>query len=412
MSWLSWFMLGLAPGIVLGLAVGLAAGWLVLRAPGDAASPPATPQPEASLAEEHPPSVIARRLPVIDWYEAVGAVQPREETEVEALVTARVMQVLVNPGDAVTKGDVLVVLDNRQLASRLAQAEEEREGARASVAQASQGVQAAQASFDRAAAHYRRIRSLFGGKAVAESELDQAEADYLRAQAGLEEARKRHAAAQSALAKAQEAVEEARIQLGYATIVAHESGEVLRRHVDPGGLAAPGKSLLSMRTGAGLRLEALVREGLIGRVRPGMELPLRIPALDLDTLGLVDEVQPSADPATRTFVVKAVIPPNRNVHPGMFGRLLIPLDQHEAVLLPGQAVRRVGQLETVRIKTADGAAPWRTVFVTTGQANATHVEILSGLTGGELVALPQVAPGATPIGDPDTANATGAGGNG
>lgn len=402
-------------GPLVGLLAGMIAGSMLFGGSKDVSTRDDVPRAAPSLSEEHPLTVMAHRQLVTDWYEAVGAVQPREETDVEALVTARVMEVRVNPGDAVAKGDVLAVLDSRQLASRLAQAEEEREGASASVAQASQGVQAAQASFDRAASHYRRIKSLFGGKAVAESELDQAEADYLRAQAGLEEARKRLSATQSAQARAQEAVEEARIQLSYATIVAHEAGEVLRRHVDPGGLAAPGKALLSMRTGAGLRLEAQVREGLIAQVRPGMELPVRIPALDLETVGLVDEVHPSADPATRTFVVKAVIPPNLNVHPGMFGRLLIPVARHEAVLLPYQAVRRVGQLEMVRTKAADSAAPWRTIYVSTGLTNATHVEILAGLTGGELVALPPSLPEslALPLADtPTHANGTGADGNG
>ncbi|TVM17187.1 efflux RND transporter periplasmic adaptor subunit [Oceanidesulfovibrio indonesiensis] len=337
---------------------------------------------------ETPPTAQAERTEIVDWYEAVGTVRPRTETRVEAQVTAIIQEINVDPGDSVGKEDVLIVLDDRQLRSRMEQARRQMESARAGVEQAEQGVQAAQASFDRANSQYRRIRSLFEERAVAESELDQAEAEYLRARAGLEEARKGLAAAQATLEQASEAVQEAEIALSYATIQAHEAGVITERMADPGDLAVPGKPLLVMRTGANIRLEALVRESLIGKIRPGLEFPLRIPALGLTITGVVDEVVPSADPQTRTFLVKVSMPEQPGVYPGMFGRLLIPMGTRDAVLVPPQALRRIGQLETVIIRKPEGDG-WRTVFVTTGRTNATAVEVLSGLQGGEVVALPQ-----------------------
>ncbi|TVM31017.1 efflux RND transporter periplasmic adaptor subunit [Oceanidesulfovibrio marinus] len=336
---------------------------------------------------EAPPTATAERTEIVDWYEAVGTVRPRTETQVEAQVTAIIKEVRVNPGDSVTKDEVLVVLDDRQLQSRLEQAKRSMESAQAGVDQAAQAVQAAMASFDRASSQYRRIKSLFEEKAVAESELDQAEAEYLRARAGLEEARKGHTAAQASVERATEAVQEANIALSYATIKAYEGGVVTERDADPGDLAVPGKPLLVMRTGTNIRLEALVRESLIGKVRPGKEFPLHIPALDLTITGVVDEVVPSADPQTRTFLVKVTMPDQPGIYPGMFGRLLIPMIKREAVLVPPQALRRVGQLETVVIHDPNQEG-WRTIFVTTGQANATAVEVLSGLHGNETLALP------------------------
>ncbi|MFW5734648.1 MAG: efflux RND transporter periplasmic adaptor subunit, partial [Oceanidesulfovibrio sp.] len=331
-----------------------------------------------------PPTAQAEQTEIVDWYEAVGTVRPRTETEVEAQVTAIVEEVRVDPGDTVAKDDVLVMLDDRQLKSRLEQAKRQMESAQAGVEQAEQGVQAAQASFDRASSQYRRIRSLYEEKAVAESELDQAEAEYLRAKAGLEESRKGLTASQASLERASEAVQEAEIGLSYATIQAHEAGVITERIADPGDLAVPGKPLLVMRTGANIRLEALVRESLIGTVRPGKEFPMRIPALKLTITGVVDEVVPSADPQTRTFLVKVSMPEQPGIYPGMFGRLLIPMGTRDAVLVPPQALRRVGQLETVVIQKPEEGG-WRTVFVTTGRANATAVEVLSGLQGGEVV---------------------------
>ena len=96
---------------------------------------------------------------------------------------------------------------------------------------------------------------------------------------------------------------------------------------------------------------------------------------------------PSADPATRTFLVKVGLPDLPGAYPGMFGRLLVPAGTRRAVLVPASAVRRVGQMETVAVHEDGG---WRSVFVKTGKESGGLIEVLSGLRGGETVA---VAPG-------------------
>jgi HlyD family secretion protein len=72
-------------------------------------------------------------------------------------------------------------------------------------------------------------------------------------------------------------------------------------------------------------------------------------------------------------------------YPGMFCRLLVPSGERSAVLIPADAVIRVGQLETVKIKEGD---TWQTVYIKTGRAIDGLVEVLSGLDGTETVALP------------------------
>jgi multidrug efflux pump subunit AcrA (membrane-fusion protein) len=79
------------------------------------------------------------------------------------------------------------------------------------------------------------------------------------------------------------------------------------------------------------------------------------------------------------------------LYPGMFGRVLVPMGEREAVLVPRSAVLRVGQLETVWVK--DQGA-WSRVFIKAGQQRDGMVEALAGLSGGETVAVP---PGETPV---------------
>lgn len=315
--------------------------------------------------------------------EAVGTVRPRTEIQVEAQVAGKVLKVNVRAGDKVSRGDVLLVLEDREYRTRLERAASGRESAAAQREQARQAVAAARAGLDEAEAQYRRVQSLFAEKAMTSRELEQAEARYLQARAALAQARDGLAAAEAGVGQAGKAVEEAQIGLDYATVRAPEDGEVARRMVEPGDVAAPGKPLLVLQTVGSLRLEAFVREGLVGAVRVDAQLPVAVGA-GAPVAGVVEEVAPLADPATRTFLVKVGLPSLPGVYPGMFGRLLVPAGERQAVLVPAGALRRVGQLETVAVR-EDGA--WRNVYVKAGQPRGGAVEILAGLAGNETVGL-------------------------
>lgn len=330
----------------------------------------------------------AELVAIPEVVEAVGTVRPRTEVQVEAQVTGKVLKVNVRAGDTVARGDVLVVLDDREYRTRLERSAQGRQSSAAQREQARQAVAAAQAGLDEAQSQYRRLQSLHEEKAITTRELEQAESSYLQARAALAQARDGLAAAEAGERQAGKAVEEAQIGLDYATVRAPEAGEVARRMVEPGDVASPGKTLLLLQTPGSLRLEAFVREGLIAAARVGTELPVAIGAAGQEVAapitGVVEEVVPSADPITRTFLVKVGLPSLPGVYPGMFGRLLVPAGQRQAVLVPAGAVRRVGQLETVAVRGADG---WRSVYVKTGAAQGGTIEILSGLAGTETVGL-------------------------
>ena len=68
-----------------------------------------------------------------------------------------------------------------------------------------------------------------------------------------------------------------------------------------------------------------------------------------------NEVVPAADPTTRTVLVKAPLPSIPGLRPGRFGRLAFRSGERTAHLVPAAAVKRVGQLELVRVVAADGS---------------------------------------------------------
>lgn len=342
---------------------------------------------EKSDREYRPEKTVqAERRVVPRWHEAVGTVQPKTDIRVEAQVTGRVLKILVRPGDQVDTGEPLIELDSRASKVRMERAAQNVASAESAVGQARESLLAAKARFSKEESTYRRMKSLHEKQVVTTEELEQAETAYLQAKAMLGQAEDALDGARSRLKEARKGAQEAEIVAGYTTIIAQESGVVARRKAEPGDLAFPGKELLTLQTGGSLRLEAMVREGLISKVHIGDSLPVNISALGSqgELEGTVEEIEPLADPTTRSFMVKAGIPVEPGLYPGMFGRLYIPLDKTETVLVPEEAVIRVGQLETVMVKSPSG---WKQIFVRTGKKFDGMVEILSGLSGGETLGL-------------------------
>ena len=330
-------------------------------------------------------TVMAERVSLPRQHEAVGTVKARTDTRVEAQVTGRVLKVLVRPGDKVKAGDELVVLDNQASQARLDRSKQAQASATSMTRQARDGLAAAKAAHAKAESTYKRMSTLFDQKVVTAEEVEKAESAYLQAKAALGQAEQGVAGAEARAREAGKVVEEAAIGLGYTTITAQEPGEVAKRLVEPGDLAFPGKELLSLQTGGSLQLEAMVRESLIGRVSLHDALSVKVTALGDGLLsGEVVEIEPLADPVTRSFLVKVRLPEEPGLYPGMFGRLLVPLGREEVVLVPREAVTRVGQLETVLVETGKG---WQPVYVRTGRTHEGRVEVLSGLSGGEKIGI-------------------------
>lgn len=331
-------------------------------------------------------TAVAERTVLPRLFDAVGTVQAKTDIRVEAQVTGRVLEILVRPGDRVAKGDKLVILDSRASKTRLERLKQALSSARSMTAQARDALAAAKAAYAKSESTYRRMNQLFEQKVVTAEEVEKAESTYLQAKAALSRAEQGVAGAEAQAREAGKVVQEADIDLGYTTITAQESGEVAKRLVEPGDLAFPNKELLTLHTGGSLHLEAMVREALIGRVKLGDSLSVDISALaDREPLtGVVQEIEPLADPMTRSFLVKVRLPERPGLYPGMFGRLLVPLGERETVLVPKSAVHRVGQLETVMIQSGKA---WHPVYVRTGAAVNSKIEILSGLSGGETVGL-------------------------
>ena len=315
-------------------------------------------------------------------YEAVGTIRPLTESVIESQASAKVVKVSCVPGTPVKKGQVLIQLDARHLTAKLKQAKEGLSVAENSLKQTYKSMDEAKAGLDQAKAAYYRTKKLFESDIVPSQKLEIDKAIYLQARARLEKSQEAKISAKASIRQAQEIVKEARIALGYSRITSPASGVVVKRMIDPGDLAMPGKPLLVIQTSGALRLEANVREGLISRVILGNDYKVSIETIGKTVLSRIDEIVPYADPTTRTFLVKASLPGTPGIYPGMFGRLLIPVEKEKTLLIPQKAVIRVGQLELVYVKKDD---TWQSVYIKTGKMFGEKIEVLAGLTGNETI---------------------------
>lgn len=314
------------------------------------------------------------------FHEAVGTVQARSALRIEAQVVARANRIAVRTGDFVRVGQVLVELDDRELRARHAQAREALNAAVQQQVRARRAIDAADALFVRSQAQHERIRAFLAAEAATAQEMEQVEAELRQAEAGRAQARASLAQAEAGVEGAKRALEQAEVQLDHVRILSPLAGQIVERLVEPGDLAAPGKPLLSLQSASDLRLEALVPEALIERMTPGMDLVVEIGGRELR--GVLEERVPAADSRARSFLVKVGLPGAGGLYPGMFGRLRVPLDARPAVLVPLASVRRVGQLELVRVVEDEQV---KTLLVTTGSRVGEDVEVLSGLKGGEIL---------------------------
>lgn len=344
MSKRQWAGLGGSLAVLL-LALAYYAG--VFHAEVDA---PGSAQSSRVAGDEH--IVAVTRQP---HFESVaGTVRATDETLISARIMANVIKVNVRAGSRVELGQPLIELDSAALAAAKGQREQE--------------VAAARAALENARAARDRTESLIGAGSISQAAHD----DAITA----------HRVATANLARAERAVAEATTAFEYARIDAPMSGTVIERFIEPGDTATPGRTLLKLYNPGRLRIEATLRESLIDRVGTGDVLTGFVDALDQTFEARVEEIVPAADPGSRTFILKALVPSLNGLIPGMFARLDIPLGDIERITIPYACVHRSGQLDFVYVRTDAGDVRR---FVRLGARRGNDVEVKSGLRPPEVV---------------------------
>jgi multidrug efflux pump subunit AcrA (membrane-fusion protein) len=340
-----------------------------------------------------------------DFYEAVGTVRSKITSVLSSRVTGNVLLLHVREGDPVKAGQLLLEIDDRNLHTQLRKSQAGLREAQDMVDEIERNIQAAEAYKTAAEAEqnlslstYNRYKALLDKKSVSQQEFDQVEARYRSRTADLERANAQIksylARREQALAKIEQAraeVSHAEISISYARIQSPISGVVAVKQTEVGVLATPGAPLLTVEDNAHYRLEAVVEESMIGKIRLGDLVGVVIEALGpMEWGGKVIEISPASDPGSRSLIVKIdLVSKERKgrsqafLRSGLFGKARFLSGERTLVAIPAKAILPRGQLQGVYV--VDSANIARLRLIQVGKSYGERVEVLSGLRDGERI---------------------------
>lgn len=322
-------------------------------------------------------------------HEAVGTLKPRVYSTLSSRVMGSVAAVNVDDGQRVQEGQTLVVLTRQQIAADYQRALAALEEARRGQATAKASVNMATANAELATATYKRYQQLVSGESASPQEFDEVRAKYEAARAAVDQAKSMLSAADDREKGARAALDAAAATTRDMVVTAPYDGVITEKLVEPGDLASPGQPLLRMEGFEGFRVVFALEEAMIQAATMGLALEVAIPALgDRRIQGTIEAISPVADAATRSVEVKLAMPSLPDLRSGQFARVFVPGEKTKIMRLPKRAIVKKGQLTGVYQVNSDGILRFR--LVRTGRFLDENVEILSGMKAGDRYVL---APG-------------------
>ena len=277
-------------------------------------------------------------------HDYIGVIEEESASSLSFQVAGHVQQIDAREGQRVAAGDVLAVLDTRNLQSI-------HEGSLASLKQAEDAM--------------KRLQQLYDNKSLPEIK-------YVEAQTKLEQARSME--------------EVARKNLDDSRLSAPFGGVIGQRQVETGENVLPGQTVYTLLKTDVVKIKIPVPENEISNIGSQSRARITVAALDGRTYeGAVQEKGVTANPVSHTYEAKI---PLRNADgalmPGMVCRVTMESDSSaRAIVLPNRAVQVTGRGERFVWCVRDGRAAL--VPVTVGALTETGVVVTGGLAGGEQV---------------------------
>jgi multidrug efflux pump subunit AcrA (membrane-fusion protein) len=337
-----------------------------------------------------------RQAPVIPLSGSVES--PEDPSDLSFLVSGKVIRVVPREGEFVRKGQVLAEVDpvDYQLALNASAAQARAARALADKAEGSarpEQLEQARLAFRRTEDEYKRMKFLYDAKSLAPNDFQKFETAYLSAKeqydlarAGAQKEDKAQARAGFDQATAAERIAVKR--LADTRLVAPMDGYISRRLVEPGVVVSPGRPAFTIVRLDPVEVQVGVPETDLRRVRLGQQAAVRIPALGGESFsGTLRVINVSADPATRTYMARIVVPnPKHVLRVGMIAEAAIEGDGLvDAMALPGEAIVRDPQGATLVYVYYPEKKRVYSKRVEVGAVLGKDVQIRGGLGGDEIV---------------------------
>lgn len=286
-----------------------------------------------------------------------GTVRGRYETNMSFQVGGQILSRNVQAGSRVQPGDVLMVIDAKDVVQKANQGDA--------------AVEQARAQLELAQKNLSRYSQLYDESAVAASVLDQYQANYDAA----------FASYQNALAQAAQGHN----AVGYTNLTAGAAGVVSSVNAEEGQVVAAGQTVLTLVQTDELEIEINVPENQLASVPVGKDVTVTFWALSGRVPGVVREVSPMADSAARTYRVRVSVPnPPEGMELGMTASVSVTDEaaDTDGYIVPLSAIYQTGDTPQVWVVGSDDTVSLKDVSVESFDANNVRVH---GLEAGDIL---------------------------
>ena len=308
-------------------------------------------------AKEAPPPLV-RTVTVGDAAASeggyTGTVRGRYETRLAFQVGGQILSRNVNVGAHVRAGDVLMVIDARDVQQQ----------ANATNAAA----QAARSRYELARTERARYEQLYAAQAISEAMLDQYRTNERAAEAAYRQAVAQDTASHNAL--------------GYTNLVAGADGVISNITAEEGQIIAAGQTVMTLTQEGEREIEIAVPESRLAEVAVGMPAAVSLWANSAAYTGTVRELSPVPDAASRTYTARiALTDAPADLPLGMTARVRLGAAAAAGIVIPLSALYQTDDAAQVYV-VEDGAVHLQPVAVT---AFRDSDAVVTGLAPGAVV---------------------------
>ena len=340
--------------------------------------------------------IAAVEKPIEQIVTVTGTLAAEQEIVLGLKVAGRISELPLDLGSTVQKGDVIARVDTTDFELRVRQSEASLQQARVRLGLPPNGtsedvdlektafVREARAQMDSARARLDRATQLLEKGLLAKADLDTVSGAYKVTEAQYADALDEGKNRQGVLAQRRSELEIARQQLKDAVLEAPIAGAVRQRHANVGQYLAAGAPVVTLVQMNPLRLRTEVPERDALDIRIGMLVRVTVEGAAGSSQGKVARLSPAIDEASRTLLVETEVSNASNLlRPGAFARAeIVASSSQRALMLPSTSVVTFAGIDRV-FTVQDGRASEKRVR--TGRHTAAGVEILEGVSPGELV---------------------------
>ncbi|MBP1738562.1 MAG: macA 1 [Deltaproteobacteria bacterium] len=314
-----------------------------------------------------------------------GTLESRMQTAVSSKISGRIVALLVDQGDRVEAGQVLVRLDDSELVQQVEIARSALAAAKAAVDRVEADERRTKAVMDKVLRDHERNRRLFANKSISVNEIENSEKSLTVAEADFASARAASVEKKKNLIVAQNTLDYNLARLDDTVIKAPFNGLIVRRDREPGDVVVPGSSIFVLISTQELWIRAWVDETDLAKLSPGQASRIVFRSEpDHPYPGKVARLGRETDRETRQFVVDVevnALPVNWSV--GQRAEVYIQtVRKTDVVVVPLRFLLR--NKDRIGLYLVDGGqASWRPLNI--GVRGREAVEVLGGLAPGDTV---------------------------